>query len=128
MYMPLDFSPARVRSPWRSDGSDNPDSRPRFVTFHSSYSSKASICSNQEAAPESRCGLLKLTSLIVYLGVPAWALWDVHSRMTLNRAASLIAALGGTLALLALVQMLLTDAWYSLKVLRVIGARRRPPS
>lgn len=27
MYMAIDFSPARVRSPWRSDGSDNRDSR-----------------------------------------------------------------------------------------------------
>jgi hypothetical protein len=73
-------------------------------------------------------GLVKLTSLIVYLGLPAWAHCDVYSRLTLNRAASLIAALGGILALLTLVQMLLTDAWYSLKVLRLIGACRRPPS
>jgi hypothetical protein len=36
--MALDFSPAPARSPWRSDGSDNRDSRPRFVTFHSGYS------------------------------------------------------------------------------------------
>ncbi|MBI3636787.1 MAG: hypothetical protein HY216_11365 [Candidatus Rokubacteria bacterium] len=70
-------------------------------------------------------GLLKLTSLIVYLGVPAWALWDVHNRMTLDRAPSLIAALGGTLAVVTLVQILLTDGRYSLKTLRKIATRRR---
>ena len=73
-------------------------------------------------------GLLKLASLIVYLGVPAWALWEVHSRMTLNRTASLIAASGGILALVTLVQMFLTEGWYSLQTLRKIGAGRSASS
>ncbi len=70
-------------------------------------------------------GLLKLASLVVYFGLPAWALWDVHGRLTLTGAVGWLATLGAILAGATVLQLLLTDAWYSFKVLRVIW--RTPP-
>ncbi|MBI4588615.1 MAG: hypothetical protein HY725_07230 [Candidatus Rokubacteria bacterium] len=64
--------------------------------------------------------VLKLASVFVYIGVPAWALWNVHSRLTLTGSLSWLATLAALLAGATLLQLLLTDTWYSLKVLQVV--------
>jgi ABC-type multidrug transport system fused ATPase/permease subunit len=63
---------------------------------------------------------LKSAAMLVYFGVPTWALWTVHSRLALTGSLRWVAMLAGFLAGATLLQLLLTDTRYSLKVLQVI--------
>jgi len=62
--------------------------------------------------------LLKLASLIVYFGLPSWALWKAHASVSVSGGLWGALALGGFLAGLALFQVLLIDVAYSPKVLK----------
>jgi hypothetical protein len=66
-------------------------------------------------------GLLKLASLIVYFGLPGWALWQAHRNVSLAGGPRYAFLIGGSLAAATLLQVLLSDTVYSAKVLWHLG-------
>jgi hypothetical protein len=72
---------------------------------------------------------LKLASLVVYFGLPSWALWQAHGRVSVSGWQRGPLGLGGILAGVALLQVLLSDVMYSRKVLKHLwGGPDRPYS
>ena len=64
-------------------------------------------------------GLLKLASLVVYFGLPGWALWQAHVSASLTAGVLRdILMVGGFLAGVALLQVFLSDARYAVAVLQ----------
>jgi hypothetical protein len=61
--------------------------------------------------------LLKLVSMAVYFGVPAYALWQTHGKLQPASYASRLIVLGsGIVAAVTLMQVFLSDVLYSAKV------------
>jgi hypothetical protein len=62
--------------------------------------------------------LLKVASMVVYYGLPGWALWQAHSSVKHAGAVGLILLLGSVIAGVALIQIFLSDVAYSSRVIR----------
>jgi hypothetical protein len=72
-------------------------------------------------------GLLKFASMVVYFGLPLWALWQAY--ITVSNSSSLMRgtlAFFGLFAALAIFQVLLTDVLYSLKILKLLWHSPKP--
>ncbi len=63
-------------------------------------------------------GLLKVVSLIVFFGLPIWALWRAYCILPVVGWLRIALVIGGLLAGLALVQVSLSDTVYMTKILR----------
>jgi hypothetical protein len=64
-------------------------------------------------------GLFKIASLAVFFGLPVWALWHSYvTTVSLSPQLHLVLGIGGVLAGLPLAQVGLTDAAYTIEVLR----------
>jgi hypothetical protein len=64
--------------------------------------------------------LLKLTSMLVYFGLPVFALWLAYKNTNPPDALRWLLVSGGVLASLTLLQVFVTDSFYALKALRAI--------
>lgn len=73
--------------------------------------------------------LLKVASIVVYYGLPGWALWQAHGSLKYSGEVGLIFALGAVIAGVALVQIVLSDVAYSWRVIRHLwrGSAERIP-
>ena len=62
--------------------------------------------------------LLKVASIVVYYGLPGWALWQARGSIRYSGGVGLILVLGSFIAGVALVQVFLSDVEYSSRVIR----------
>jgi hypothetical protein len=67
-------------------------------------------------------GFLKLSSMIVYYGLPALALWEAYGRTLEAGMPPWPATIGGGIAGVTLFQVLTQDLLYSVGVIRIIGS------
>jgi len=63
-------------------------------------------------------GLVKLVALVVFFGLPVWALWHAYGMVSLAGCLRVALAAGGSVAGVTLVQVLITDAIYMSEILR----------
>jgi hypothetical protein len=69
--------------------------------------------------------LLRLTSLVVYYGLPAAALWQSHAIMQRAGVHLWPVTAVGLLSGITLVEMFVIDVLYSIQVVRIIAVRRK---
>jgi len=64
--------------------------------------------------------LLKVASLTVFFGLPSWALWSAFRSLSPEGYVRYPLDIGGALAAATLLHVFLSDALYSMKVLRLL--------
>jgi len=72
--------------------------------------------------------LLKLAALTIYYGLPIWALWRAYYGVSLLGWLQHALAVGGLLAGFTLVQVFLSDAMYSVNVMKHLWRSERTPN
>jgi hypothetical protein len=72
------------------------------------------------AASVGYYALLKLASLVVYFGLPSWALWAAYRNIPPAGRIGCFLAVGGALAAVTLLHVLVSDVWYAANILRYL--------
>jgi hypothetical protein len=71
--------------------------------------------------------LLRLTSLVVYYGLPAAALWQAHARIQVAGFYLWLLTAVGLLSGITLLEMFVIDSRYSIRVVQIIAVAYRRP-
>ena len=71
-------------------------------------------------------GAIKLVSYLVFFCLPAWALWRAYGMVSLTGWWRVLFTTGGCVAVITLLQVLLTDAIYTAKVLQHLWKESAP--